>query len=117
MRKTYGLVIVFFILSIALVIFLYIPYYITSHHKNGFDRNFPVNALFPSTKLDVKYNSYYIAGFSANKIYLGNEIDTRHVLIVNQMLTDSTHIRLKAGVDDQQKFSSPNISVDSPDFY
>jgi len=66
--------------------------------------------------LDVKYNSYYIAGLSKNNIYLGNETAPLQLLISNYK-TDTQTIHLKIDSYNKLKFRGIKIVADSPFFY
>lgn len=67
--------------------------------------------------LDLKYNSYYIAGGTDHHIYLANYSAPLHMLVVNSTLGDSQHVKLNIKGFADQKFWATHVRVDSPYFY
>lgn len=85
--------------------------------RGSFLRLFPSHPVLEKLSYDIKYNSYYLAGVTANHIYLGNTVSPLHMLILNTVKPDTQHVWLDIeGVMDQ-KFWSLRIAVDSPYFY
>ena len=56
----------------AIVIFLFIWSEQMMHYENPFIRRYPRHAVMFNSKLDLKFNSYYFAGITNGRIYLGN---------------------------------------------
>jgi hypothetical protein len=88
-------------------------------YRASFNRTFnSATALQEKTVLDIKYNSYYIAGITHDKIYLGNETAPFHLLITNRILTDSQHVSLRLiGVDSLFQPTNFKLTIDSPNFF
>ena len=60
------------IFSIALVVGLFLMSENIIHYHNKLTRRFPHTLIQKMTDVDLKLNSYYIAGVDNDKIYLGN---------------------------------------------
>lgn len=105
-----------FLLSIATVWLLYLASEKINHQPNGFIRLVPPHMAIPEKILDIKYNSYYIAGASPTHIYLGNAIAATYVFRMDYTLSDTAHMRLKMapGTD----LAGPaTVTIDSPHIY
>lgn len=102
---------------VSIVFALYILSKDLNHINNTFVRLFPPHPIGGSTSLDIKYNSYYIAGSTGKTIYLGNSTAPAHLLITNASLSDTTHVVLKIPTELKAKLKSFKVSVDSPFFY
>ncbi|GAA0560019.1 hypothetical protein GCM10009415_47540 [Chitinophaga japonensis] len=105
-----------FLLSIATVWLLYVASDKINHRPNGFIRLVPPHMATPQQILDIKYNSFYIAGATPTHIYLGNAVAPTYVLKTDYALSDTSHIRL----DIQQGggIAGPaTVAIDSPDVY
>jgi hypothetical protein len=87
------------------------------HRRNSFIRQFPPHPLTEGDTIDIKYNSYYLAGGTPHHFYLGNTTGPLHVLVLNATLTDSQHVLLQAKEIDTMKFWAARVRVDSPYFY
>lgn len=88
------------------------------HEPNNFLRSYPSHLASRTAELDIKYNSYYIAGVTSNHIYLGNVTDPFHLLITNMSLTDTSHIKISIKNEENLKLTtSLRVKVDSPYFY
>lgn len=58
--------------SIFLMVFLFLFSEGKMHHENPFIRRYPHHPAALTEVIDLKYNSYYFAGRSNNRIYLAN---------------------------------------------
>jgi hypothetical protein len=87
-------------------------------YRNSFTRNFVHDALTQEAEIDLQYNSYYIAGTSTNKIYLGNFTAPAQMIVADKSLADSQHVKLQirnlGKIEDPKKFK---VVVDSPHFF
>jgi hypothetical protein len=91
--------------------------YRTNNLKNGFIRLFPPHLLLPLKFLDIKYNSYYIAGAKLNKIYLANSTAPSRLLIFNNDLSDTQHLHLNIKGNPRLIQGSNIIVIDSSSIY
>lgn len=104
-------------ISIGLVVVLFTFSNTIIHKRNDFLRVFPPHPIRKENVLNIKFNSYYIAGLSQHRIYLGNGTAPLHVLDLNMSLQDSTHITLKIEGINQDTLASTRIEVNPPYFY
>ncbi|HEU4555355.1 MAG TPA: hypothetical protein VFS25_21075 [Chitinophaga sp.] len=103
-------------LSIAAIWVLYIASDKINHRPNGFIRLIPPHRATPEKILDVKYNSYYIAGATPTRIFLGNSTAPTYVLTTSYALSDTTHMRL-ALPPGTQLVGPVTVQIDSPHVY
>ncbi|MDN5211963.1 hypothetical protein QQ020_07865 [Fulvivirgaceae bacterium BMA12] len=88
------------------------------HERNSFVRNYQPDIATKLNELDIRYNSYFIAGMVDNQIYLGNVTAPAHLLIANTTLTDTQHVKLH--IKNRENFKLTKlliVKVDSPYFY
>lgn len=118
MTKRIGiLMVVTFVLSVSVVFILYAVSKDMRQQPGSFLREFPPHPVLEAEVLDLKYNSYYIAGGTAHHIYLANHTAPLHMIVLNSVLGDSQHIKLNVKGIDNQKFWSTRVTVDSPYYY
>jgi hypothetical protein len=103
--------------SVAAIGFLLKFSTIENHRRNGFVRLTPLNILGVPKSLDLKFNSYYIAGCTADHFYLGNYTAPTHVIISNYLLSDTTHLRIKIPESDSIAWKALTVRIDSPFVY
>lgn len=73
--------------AVVLLFFLYSRSETMMHERNPFIRRFPHHPVRLLHELDLKLNSYYIAGMSGSSIYLGNTTSALHLKIVDTTLS------------------------------
>lgn len=87
------------------------------HKRSSFIRLYPPHPISEEIELlDLKYNSYYIAGATSRNIFLANSVAPFHMVVSNKILRDTQHVRLSI-IDRDRKFRSLQVRVDSPYFY
>lgn len=109
-----------FICTIASLFTILVLYFISdkvNHHANGFIRLFPPHAVIPEKILDIKYNSFYFAGATNNRIYLGNAMAPAYVLLTDYTLSDTSHLQLELSDKDRPLKRPPLLAIDSPHIY
>lgn len=116
-RSTLNIMVLFAVLSVATVCIL--SSLASTHQKgNGFTRKFAAHkVLATADTLDVKFDSYYIAGNTDHHLYLGNIVAPRHLLALNIHTLDTQHVELQLHNLNKLTFSQVRIKVDSPFFY
>lgn len=114
-KKTILIVALSFGGSIVFMIVLFFLSGIIIQSRNAFLRVFAPHPILERDTIDVRYNSYYIAGVSSKHTYLGNHMAPNRVLIIGENRKDTLHrtIQLPNGIE----FKSMRIQVDSPYFY
>ena len=105
------------LMGIGLVSLLFISSEKRIHKENPFIRRYPHHPATKTHKLDLGYNSYYIAGMDKDKIYLGNYTAPLHLLEVDTTLRDTTEIRLELLEKQDLPFRSVQIRIRPPYFY
>jgi len=105
------------IFSISLVTVLFALSEDSIQRNNSFLRRYPHHPATKQQVLDIKYNSYYIAGVTKDRIYLGNSTAPLHLLSLNKELKDTIHIQLNIKDHEQYAFGSVKIDIRPPYFY
>lgn len=94
--KRFGLLIIFIFFTGAFtVISLSMTADDSLQRNNAFQRIFPSHPLALINEKDLKYNSYYIAGISSGKIYLGNSSAPLHALEIDTLSYDAVPLRFR----------------------
>ena len=117
MKRAFSLISIISILSILLITVLYTFSNKINHQKNGFIRLFRPHLITPTKNLDIKYNSYYIAGTTKNYIYLGNYIVPTHLLVAKYDLADTESLELRVAHNVKANWPVVQVSIDSPNVY
>ena len=115
-QKTIILVLTASFISIFTIFILFINSntFDRRYEHNSFNRSFHSDPMDLSGNLDLKYNSYYLAGTTTNHIYLGNSTAPTHLLIADISLKDIQRVQLKL---ERFLYKSILVKVDSPYFY
>jgi len=102
--------------SIATMIALFLSSEQMMHHENPFIRRYPQHPIAQTHSFDLKYNSYYFAGFDKGKIYLGNITNPLHLIAMDSTLNHSQDITI--GFDPKNiPFKMVTIMVRGSYFY
>lgn len=104
------------ILCVGLVLGLYLSS-IKPNDNNGFIRKFNLNSITHLKQIDIKYNSYYIAGLEDNEIYLGNSTAPTHLLKVDYNLVDTQAISINVPEKSNIKWQSINTNINNDTIY
>lgn len=83
----------------------------------GFVRNFVPYPLLSLKSMDLKYNSFYIAGRANQKIYLGNYTAPLTMLAVTLDLRDSTLTRINLDSSENLSLGRIRITVNADAYY
>lgn len=102
--------------SIGIMIFLFLHSEKIMHYENPFIRRYAKHPVTFLSQKDLKFNSFYIAGISKGRIYLGNYTNPFHIISVNERLQDE---QIHQIILDNKKtrFKSATISVRGIYFY
>ncbi|HEX9981248.1 MAG TPA: MauE/DoxX family redox-associated membrane protein [Flavobacterium sp.] len=86
------------------------------HRNNGFIRRYPHHPVTTLRGIRINFNSYYIAGFADQNIYLGNVTAPLHLLRTDSSLRKPTamNIRLPSS---SYTFSSVQVRIQEPYFF
>lgn len=88
----------------------------TMHKENPFIRQFPPELVEYLKQSDLKYNSYYFAGYNQGVIYLGNHTAPLHVITIDTSFNIHKQIRVSLNEDSIQ-FRNLQIRVSPPYFH
>ncbi|OIV40350.1 MauE/DoxX family redox-associated membrane protein [Flavobacterium johnsoniae] len=100
----------------AVVSFLFVSSERLMHYENPFIRRYPRHAAVLRSQLDLKYNSYYFAGRSEGRIYLGNSTAPLQLLSIDENLKNKKIDRIKSAPKDIL-FQRAMVSVQDKYFY
>jgi hypothetical protein len=107
-----------FLLASLLVATLYALSNKIVHEPGSFLRQYQKGVAIKSSDLDIKYNTFYIAGISNEQIYLGNVTSPFYLLMTNLSLTDSQHVMISLKNPQNKKlYERSKIKIDFPYFY
>jgi len=102
---------------LLLVLILYAFADKPNESKNGFSRKMPaVNAVLQHT-LELKYPAYYIAGATAQQLYLANYSASLHLLTVDRQLQDTQQLTFRLAPGERYAWKLARMMVDSPAVY
>lgn len=104
------------VVSCATLILLFVSSEDMFHHSNNFTRRFPTHPATMNEMLDLKVNSYYIAGEGNGKVYLGNVTAPLTVTAVDSTLKYKKQFVIKVVPPIEQYFSL-QLSIQMPYFY
>jgi hypothetical protein len=89
----------------------------TGAANDSFSRVLATDLVTDTKVVDIKYDSYYIAGATPDDAYLGNGIAPLHLLKVNMARYDTQHIKLAIDSLQKYKLGHLQVKVEYPDFY
>jgi hypothetical protein len=102
--------------SIILMTMLFLLSEDMIHHRNNFIRRFPHKPNKFTHEIDLKLNSYYIAGIQNGKIYLGNVTAPLNMLAIDTTLKSMQPYRITLSRNDL-RFRTFRVTVKAPYFY
>ncbi|GIQ57855.1 hypothetical protein Flavo103_09910 [Flavobacterium collinsii] len=82
------------VFSVSVVVILFLSSEDIMHNENPFIRRYPQHPIVFSNVKDLKLNSYYFAGYSKNRIYLGNYTNPLHVISMDTNLGNQQVIKI-----------------------
>jgi len=109
-------ILVTWMLSTLIVVFLYVRSESTMQYHNNFTRRFIPLSATKDKAYDLKFNSYYFAGAWKEKIYLGNHTAPLTVTVLDTALKTKTAFRVLLDRKDLP-FRSVKVSIAPPYFF
>lgn len=88
----------------------------TIHHRNNFVRRTPPFITKKAHQMDLKYNSFYFAGYEQNKIYLSNTTAPSIITILDTALTKKEEIKIKLQ-NEVANLTQPQIKILPPNVF
>src|SRR5690554_6793891 len=80
--------------GIVVIILLYISSDMLVHKSNNFFRSLPPHPVSPNYALDLKFNSYYLAGMEDDNLLLANSTSPLNMLKIDLKTRDTFHLRI-----------------------
>jgi hypothetical protein len=108
--------IILFLLSVVIVVLLFIASEGIIYKRNNFVRRFPQHPVVLKHQLDLKNNTYFIAGMDKNYIYLSNDNALLHIKVLNTKL-DIVEENGLTVTNLDLPFRAPTLRVVPPNFY
>lgn len=114
--------VLFFYLSITTlvgIVALLVLYHISEsvmQKQNPFQRSFPPHLAEYVKQADLKFNSYYFAGYNNGVLYLGNYTAPLHVIAIDSAFKNKQEINI-IPEKSNFKFHSVQLRVAAPNFY
>ena len=105
-----------FMTSIAAIALLFILSEDMIRHRNNFTRRFPHHPASIAGEMDLKLNSYYIAGIANGKIYLGNYTSPLTVTVLDTALHNKKIYAITVP-DPNKSYHSLKVSIRFSYFY
>ncbi|MBE0392173.1 DoxX family protein [Flavobacterium sp. PL002] len=102
--------------SVGSVIVLFLSSEEIMHHENPFIRRYPQHPIALTHSVDLKFNSYYFAGYTNDRIYLGNYTDPLHVLHMDTTLQHRQTLKIAFDRTDIP-FRMAKVLIRAPYFY
>lgn len=102
--------------TVGAIIIMFLLFYTsenTLHHRNNFVRRTPPFITKKAHQMDLKYNSFYFAGYEQNKIYLGNITTPSIITQLDTALTKKEEKKIKLE-NETPNLSQPQIKILPP---
>lgn len=115
-RKRVYLITLTIIIAVASVAMLFRLSTTIIHYHNSLTRSFPPHSAQELYKIDLEYNSYYIAGINNGKIFLGNSSTPLIITVLDTALKNSKTYKLDLK-ERHLPFHRPKIKVLGNDFF
>jgi hypothetical protein len=101
-------------LSVSIIAILYAFSLKNETKRYGFNRYYPQHAIGFQSKIDLGYNSYYFAGVTESKVYLGNFIQVNKIWEAGYSLKDSNARFIEVPESEVLAWSNLKMTVKYP---
>ena len=88
-----------------------------TRRPGSFLRQFPPHPALEAGVIGLEFSDYYLAGSTSRHAYLANYSAPLHLIVVDALTLDTSHVQLKIKGIEDQTFWSARVKVDSPYFY
>jgi uncharacterized membrane protein YphA (DoxX/SURF4 family) len=112
----YATIVFSLLFSVGVVVILFLSSEEVMHNENPFIRRYPQHPVALTHTVDLKFNSYYFAGYDNGRIYLGNYTDPLHVVSMDTTLRHQQKVKITFNRT-ELPFQMVKILVRSPYFY
>lgn len=106
-----------FLFSVAGMFLLYLSAEESVQRNNAFQRRFPPHPLAFINDRPLAYNSYYLAGVSGSRIYLGNSTAPLHALEIDTLLQKETVLALRLQELKENKYTYLQFRVKDSGYF
>ncbi|WP_409450845.1 MauE/DoxX family redox-associated membrane protein [Epilithonimonas sp.] len=113
-KRTISVVLFMLVFSSGIVVLLYYTSEYVIKKENNFIRRFPHHGVVEIDRYDLKFNSFYFAGYDNDKIYLGNYTSPFLLTEISKDLKLYKQYLLKPENYKKFKWSSTKIKVAPP---
>lgn len=114
--KPLGSMFILCLCSAGIMVFLFLYSEDIMHYENPFIRRYAKHPATFLSKKNLKFNSFYIAGISQGRIYLGNYTNPLHIISVDKKLQNEQVHQISFNPQ-KTPFKSVTISVRGKYFY
>jgi len=104
-------------LASLIVILLFLLSEEEVHRNNAFLRRYPHHPVVKGKSIELKYNSYYIAGFNGKTIVLGNSSAPLHLLEIDTSMQNAKPVSIDFKNPKKYKFSNAQIRIQGSKFF
>lgn len=104
------------IISCGIVVTLFLRSEHIIKQENNFTRRFLPHPIVPNKAYDLLVNSYYFAGSTSDKIFLGNYSSPLTFTIMDTALTSFKQIKIRLD-NSEYNFKNLQLKIKSPYFY
>lgn len=104
------------VVGVSILLILYHISEATMKRQNPFLRSFPPHLAEYVKQADLRFNSYYFAGYDKGILYLGNYTAPLHGIAIDTTFKDKQEIRITPEKSNFQ-FRSVQLRVAPPNFY
>ncbi|MGM8361933.1 MauE/DoxX family redox-associated membrane protein [Flavobacterium sp. ARAG 55.4] len=115
-KRTVSIIVISLVSSVTFMIALFLYSEAIMQYHNPFIRRYPQHPVSFQSSIDLKYNSYYFAGFAKDRIYLGNYSNPLQLLSVDPLLKNRKSISI-SNAPKKLLFKSVKILLQPPYFY
>lgn len=106
-----------FVISVSVVVILYAFSLKKETKRYGFNRYYPQHAIGFHSKVDLGYNSYYFAGITDNKVYLGNFVQVNKIWESSYSLKDSSSHFIQVPQNEVIVWQNLKMTVNYPNIF
>jgi hypothetical protein len=103
--------------GLGMVIILFYLSNFSNHRNNQFTRLFPPHLISYGSQMDLRFNSFYFAGFTKTHMFLGNTTAPGYLLTADYSLSDTHQIILHIPSNIPMVVPAIRLYIDSPHIF
>lgn len=117
LKRAITIIIVIVAFCIAGIAILYAISDTPIKYSQNFMRQFRKDIIQEQAQLDLKGNTFYLAGVTRNGVFIGDKANPFHLLITDSLLANKRNLMLSIGNENNLELQDAFIEVDSPFYY